>query len=159
MTNEDKYLKDGVSVEELANEIARIDQMNLGGSTYNAVKRFFNLPAITLTEDERVILRNIDTDYYTTIKKMGETLYIVNKEDEHKEIEYMFKDHLFQFIKERRRIQHTRIIRRWEVMEILIGAIITILAVVIVLEAIDISYYMNFIRPALKKARTEKNIV
>lgn len=44
-------------------------------------------------------------------------------------------------------------------MEILIGAIITILAVVIVLKAIDIFYYMNFIRPSLKKAKTEKNIV
>lgn len=38
-------------------------------------------------------------------------------------------------------------------MEIIIGLIITVLAIVIVLEAIDISFYILFVRPSLIKTK------
>ena len=112
MTNAEKYLKDGVSVEEFCKGFYQYlvskDKISFGYDKSNVgayLQNFLNEQVKpTLTEDERVILKNIDTDYYPTIKRMGRTLYLVDKEDAHKEIEYMFKDRLFQFIQERRRI-------------------------------------------------------
>ena len=107
MTNKDKFLRESVSVKEFAEELALSIILSIPikdktvGTISDKVISFLNKPIIpTLTEDERVILRNINTNYYPTIKKTGRTLYIVSKEDTYKEIEYMFKDHLFQFIKE-----------------------------------------------------------
>lgn len=105
MTNKDKFLQKGVSVEEFAKEFEEFCVMmkeeNIVMTYKQEMEEFLNCKIQpTLTEDERVILKNIDTDYYPTIKKINKTLYIVDKEDMYKEIEYMFKDHIFQFIKE-----------------------------------------------------------
>lgn len=116
MTNGEKYLKDGVDIREFVNKYADyyVDEtVKRPVVIRDNLRKFLEEQAQpTLTEDERVILRNIDTNYYPTIKKMGRTLYLVDKEDMHQEIEYVFKDHLFQFIKERRRIFNRRIIER-----------------------------------------------
>lgn len=58
----------------------------------------------TLTEDERVILKYIDNRYTHIQKDNG--LWIVNYADEYESELLSFEeyDHLFQFIKERRRI-------------------------------------------------------
>ena len=58
MTNAEKYLKDNVSVEEFINAI--INSVTDIGGTYSLEKWLNNETKPTLTEDERVILRNID---------------------------------------------------------------------------------------------------
>ena len=59
----------------------------------------------TLTEDERVILRNIDKDYITKIGKdeIG-NIYFYWVNCKQKVPQPWLKNNLFQFIKERRRI-------------------------------------------------------
>ena len=61
MTNADKYLKDGVDVEELATEINELMLFcqNYAQPFRACLVEFFNKPLKpTLTEDEKVILRN-----------------------------------------------------------------------------------------------------
>jgi len=87
MTNAERYLKDGV--------VQNIDD-------------FFKQQAKpTLTEDEKVVLRNIKKDYkyIGKIKFLGvEVLYVSQKEKAEDFTTLSAFDHLFQFIKERRRI-------------------------------------------------------
>ena len=102
MTNKDKFLKDGVSVEEfiqkLTNHINKTQK-----STYEKIKEFLEQPAQILTEDERVILSNIDTFIVERIGRNKEShLYLwIGKENKHIFVGF---DKLFQFIRERRRI-------------------------------------------------------
>lgn len=59
----------------------------------------------TLTEDERVILRNVSKDYQY-IERDDECLWVrgIDKDDFYNTCYFKCFDHLFQFIKERRRI-------------------------------------------------------
>lgn len=100
MTNKDKFLKDGVSVEEfiqkLTNHINKTQK-----STYEKIKEFLEQPAQILTEDEEVILRLFQKKYekfgrngYGNIlfrNEIGEPYYL------EKSVDILFKD-LFQFI-------------------------------------------------------------
>ena len=111
MTNGEKYLRDGVSVEEfiqnLTNHINKTQK-----STYEKIKEFLEKPAQILTEDERVILKNIKGQpkyisrqeghglmAYDSAKRVGKTGW---RYDNGRAM-YSFS-HLFQFIQERRRI-------------------------------------------------------
>lgn len=108
MTNADKYLKDEVSVEELARELEKwyfkIERRQ--EKPYNLIADFMRTTITpTLTEDERVILRNIayDSEYKYIYRSLG-MLYL----SENKTLTCVDRlpgmHHLFQFIKERRRI-------------------------------------------------------
>lgn len=112
MTNADKYLKDGVSVEEFRNAVfssSYVDTFEtykyIGNSSLYCFLKEHAKP--TLTEDERVILRNLENTYkYITRKEQGLSIYekeplIGNRVGINTYLPY---DHLFQFIKERRRI-------------------------------------------------------
>lgn len=103
MTNSEKYLT--VSTKEFINAIINA-QIDIGG-LYSLEKWLDTEAKPTLTEDERVILRNIDKRY----KYIGRTDYDVTMQYLYVNIEDGWKphiieefDHLFQFIKERRRI-------------------------------------------------------
>ena len=118
MTNAEKYLKDNVSVEEFAQKlhISMCSNPESDFSYKSAIITFLKEQVQpTLTEDERVILRNIDTRRYPTIKrtKIGEIIVISNAKCGDDIICYLYcYDHLFQFIKERRRILNRRITER-----------------------------------------------
>ena len=108
MTNADKYLKDNVSVEELCTAILN-SSANLYKDDMIEIKCFFKEEIKpTLTEDERVILRNINTNNYDKVgRKTSGALYL--RITEKKEIDSTFEDFfqdsgLFQFIQERKRI-------------------------------------------------------
>ena len=108
MTNAEKYLKDNVSVEEILNSFGEMyaDNELQKGVLMLGLKNFLETEcktsAPTLSEDERVILRNIKNN-----KAIGRDedncLYFGSKEDGRFFINNTF-GHLFQFIKERRRI-------------------------------------------------------
>ena len=104
MTNADKYLKEEITkedIEQLAKNIDTFYQNNIGLLPI-AIQQFFNeIQKPTLTEDERVILRNIDSHYYTQIFR-NECLFLRGKHTS--DLVFTQYDHLFQFIKERRRI-------------------------------------------------------
>lgn len=111
MTNAEKYLKDGVSADKFiedmfsshyTEEIDRVLYLNRGSIDYwlkTTIKP-------TLTEDERVILRNL-RDKYKYIGREG-MLYIAEQERNSNFVSQVvideYKFGLFQFIKERRRI-------------------------------------------------------
>ena len=104
MTNAEKYLKDNVSVEEfieaLTYELSGWDNKTYSYGMEDTIRNALNKPITpTLTEDERVILRNINEEKIGRLENGN--LYISygmhNK--------YIpFFNHLFQFIKVRRRI-------------------------------------------------------
>lgn len=110
MTNERKFLNNNVSAYEfsMAFNLWCFNNKGLGTSQADKMQLFLNSEVKpTLTEDERVILRNIDTRQYPTIKRtrIGEIIVISNAKCGDDIICYMYcYDHLFQFIKERRRI-------------------------------------------------------
>ena len=67
----------------------------------------------SITQDEKIILRNISDQYDRVGRKLGGALYL--KMSEKNEIDSTFEDffgNLFQFIKERRRIRDSRTIER-----------------------------------------------
>jgi len=118
MTNAEKYLKDGVEYKELSEEIAEfitIKDKSHCAADFNmlvlALDLFFEEETKpTLTEDEKIILRNIECfkESYSTMDKIHRTkdgdLYITKFWiDFGEEVRLPYK-HLFQFIKERRRI-------------------------------------------------------
>ncbi len=104
MTNAQKWLKDGASVEEFAEEIESYYYNSPFESELEAVESFLKAPVQpTLTEDEKVILRNIDTSKYNKIGVYDDTLMLFSSDELHEEL-YFLKQGLFQFIKERRRI-------------------------------------------------------
>jgi len=105
MTNSEKYLKDGVDIEELATKIIEYGVFGDTATWKQAIIEFMNKSAKpTLTEDEQVILRNIQL--YT-----GHTITIRRARDSHLYIsggcgliDFGEYNHLFQFIQPRRRI-------------------------------------------------------
>jgi len=107
MTNAEKYLKEGVDVETFVREY-------LASRIYE-LDDWLNTPITpTLTEDERVILRNIDTKMWNTIlRENGEITFAYKLSRGYRSLgRCEWFSHLFQFIKERRRILCQRIIRR-----------------------------------------------
>ena len=124
MTNAEKYLKDGV---DLADLLEKLDEdLNwfryeeaLKGASLDFIK-FFNAEERkpTLTEDERVILRNIDIDNYKGIGRKNDTLYLVSATPNYfggendKEVFWYCFHELFQFIKERRRILNRGVVKQ-----------------------------------------------
>lgn len=75
MTNKDKYLKDGVSVEELIQNLTNYINKTQK-PTYEKIKEFLEQPAQILTEDERVILRNIDKKIFSDIGRSRRQWFI-----------------------------------------------------------------------------------
>jgi len=121
MTNADKYLKDGVGIYEFVDDIfdngetyeAYIDDNNKHAESINKLRLSkFLLKQVkpTLTEDEKVILRNIQQEIYKHIGRDDRGyLYIAqrNKDEFSRKMNLAVYDvfgHLFQFIQPRRRI-------------------------------------------------------
>jgi len=101
MTNAEKYLKEGVDIKQFLKEVQDLfgKEVPLVDETINDWLHDTCKP--TLTEDERVILRNINKKY-RFISREEENLFV---EDNQIDIECISPfNHLFQFIKERRRI-------------------------------------------------------
>lgn len=106
MTNKDKYLKDGVDVMQMLH-----DYNQTGQKCPSVWKWLEQSIKPTLTEDEKVILRNIPKDY---VKIRRAKLIIDEKrmnygpleivDDEGKYWTLCILSHLFQFIQPRRRI-------------------------------------------------------
>ena len=113
MTNAEKYLKEGVDVWQLANEIKKYSENTIQLMPFNIEEFFKQQVKPTLTEDERVILKNLRCEkgaYEYT--KIGRTdldsegncdLILIDSDDE--SVWWGEYGHLFQFIKERRRIR------------------------------------------------------
>lgn len=111
MTNSEKYLKDNIKVNDFANMCVYLTRYFDNKISMQKVADFFNEQAKpTLTEDERVILRNIDKSFIK-IGKYDNTLMVFCTDGTHEEV-YILKDNLFQFIKERRRIRDSRTFER-----------------------------------------------
>jgi hypothetical protein len=111
LTNSEKYLKDGVDEDEFVKELHYF----WGANEYDVcegIRKFLHTqakkPKPTLTEDEKVILRNINADFIDTISRnsFGELILHYAGTDNEVELHYL-KDGLFQFIKERRRIRNS----------------------------------------------------
>ena len=101
MTNAEKYLKDGVSIEEFARII--LEETTFDPRQEDIIA-FLNKPyKLTLTEDERVILRNIK-DFIVIGRREDGRLYCDCETGKGLGYFFDFYSHLFQFIKERRRI-------------------------------------------------------
>lgn len=103
MTNKDKLLRDDVSVEEFAKEFEAfcimMKEENIVMTYKEEMKEFLNCEIKpTLTEDERVILRNIKNNKAIGRDK-DNCLYFVSKGDGRFFVNSTF-GHLFQFIKE-----------------------------------------------------------
>ncbi len=122
MTNSEKYLKDEVSAREFREKLAQsiFGELGLYEGTEGAIDKVIGdfldmIEKPTLTEDERVILRNIDKKY-TRIgrsSKEDKLIYLyVNIEDGWKPHVMEEFGHLFQFIKERRRILYWGTVER-----------------------------------------------
>lgn len=114
MTNAEKYIGDEDLIDTFIDDLSNYMFEKLGwyeGDIYNLKKTiecFFksNIKP-TLTEDERVILRNIKGKYTTLYR--NDSGYLILQENSANEIGECFVsfneyNHLFQFIKERRRI-------------------------------------------------------
>lgn len=104
MTHENKYLKDGVDVGELIEEF--MEHYYKSSDTLEmALLTFFEPPVNpTLTEDEKVILRNIAPKFEYIKRASTERLFIIALKDNAVKIGFEAFDHLFQFIQPRRRI-------------------------------------------------------
>lgn len=107
MTNAEKYLKDGVDgirpLLDKCREIGAIDS----GREFRIDQMLRDQATPTLTEDERVILRNIayDSEYKYIYRSLG-MLYLSENEKLTCVDRLPAMHHLFQFIKERRRISY-----------------------------------------------------
>ena len=118
MTNADKYLKDAISGNDIFNLSQALGEyLTIKCRAKNVfvsdINTFFALKletTPTLTEDERVILRNIDENNYVAIGRKNDELYLrYTGYYFHREIDdtttfALCFPNLFQFIKERRRI-------------------------------------------------------
>ena len=104
MTNTEKYLKAGADIEKIAREIDIILQndVNVANAEQATIKYFNSTCKPTLTEDERVILRNMQNHSGLGRDEEG-CLYFGLKKEGRCFVNHLF-GHLFQFIKERRRI-------------------------------------------------------
>lgn len=105
MTNAEKYLKPDM-------KIAMWKDYNFTGQKCKSIWQWLDQEAKPqLTEDEKVILSNIDKRY-KQIRKIDGELQICTGSPSYNYHLFIEFDHLFQFIKERRRIRDKRIIRR-----------------------------------------------
>ena len=117
MTNREKYLKDGISVEEFVSEFEEYYDTkaeNYIGTKIDFLKAFL-LESVkpTLTEDEKVILSYINTDIYAKIGryKNGEIIFR-NVHDSYIVLTPYFKlENMFQFIQPRRRIRYKGVVK------------------------------------------------
>jgi len=111
MTNAEKFLKDGVDKEKFCYELARHLNATVGNDEARTkefmaiVDYFLNCLCVpTITEDERVILRNIDPKYEFIGKNDKNFLYIRISADNGNfaerltGLDFVFPN-LFQFIK------------------------------------------------------------
>lgn len=104
MTNAEKYLKENVYIEDILSDFSNMyaDNELQKSVLILGLKKFFEAPAKkeetkpTLTEDEKVILRNIGEDCISLMRVDGAIFF-------HTEGKGIFPN-LFKFIKERRRI-------------------------------------------------------
>lgn len=104
MTNADKYLKDGIDVGDFWNDfIDYIDEHSLGFNANNFETFLNDNVKPTLTEDEKVILRNTNKDYEFIGRDDRSYLYMRvfpdngNFGDRVTGIDFIFPN-LFQFI-------------------------------------------------------------
>ena len=111
MTNAEKYLKDGVDIYELSREIAteyaRESSLDWYKHIEETVVRFFeNQVKPTLTEDEKVILTHINTNFYSQIGRYenGEIIFRNINDSYIVTSPYFDFENMFQFIQPRRRI-------------------------------------------------------
>lgn len=108
MTNAEKYLKNPDNYHDFACEIAIHMSNSIKNGTVQNIDDFFKKQVkLTLSEDEKVILRNIEfKDYMVIGRKESGDLYVNDKEKDSFNGTWfiMFKKHLFQFIEPRRRI-------------------------------------------------------
>ena len=111
MTNADKFLKDEKYIFDIAKGIAEAicydDMEHAKKITEKEIRNWFTSNAKpTLTEDEKVILRNLNEQIW---EKIGRDKYgTLSLKTRTKDDENFFNGcygHLFQFIKERRRIE------------------------------------------------------
>lgn len=103
MTNAEKYLKDGVDIENFTNSLCGFVE---NWELRNGIKNFLKKEAKpTLTEDKRVVLRNLNEQIWVKIgrDKYG-TLSLKTRTNDDDNFFNCCYGHLFQFIKERRRI-------------------------------------------------------
>ena len=108
MTNADKYGMDEDEVNELTDKFEKWHQDNPDVRGYGeALFRFLQAEVKpTLTEDEKVILRNIDKEY-GYIERVNDGTLRVNDKSTSEQIIWRSTyphNHLFQFIQPRRRI-------------------------------------------------------
>jgi hypothetical protein len=104
MTNAEYYLKEGTNIDELRKDINSF--MSLYGE-FDTTDFFNEQRQPTLTEDERVILKNIDMNAYQKITRDETFALILFGKDEEEQIfrcDFDCYNHLFTFIEERRRI-------------------------------------------------------
>ena len=94
MTNAEKYLKDEVSVDDFLAEVIK----HCSQSAKNSIETFLNDNSKpTLTEDERVILRNIKEEKIGRLENGN--LYVTSGNYGRKYAYLRYFKHLFQFIK------------------------------------------------------------
>lgn len=113
MTNAKKYLKDGVNIKEFIDELHHFWWVN-EYDVREGIRKFLNAEAAKekpiLTEDERIILKNIDRTYTHISRTYGDIWVGIGEETADSECKRVCVfNHLFQFIKERRRIFDKRI--------------------------------------------------
>lgn len=99
MTNAEKYLKKGVTPQQLIKAIGDYKTQKLPFDIFDKMEEFFKASTITLTEDERVILRHIDKQFFYIQRIWGE-LQLTNKERTWCDYDLFVDDDVFQFIKE-----------------------------------------------------------
>ena len=114
MTNAEKYLKDNVNVEELRDEFVKFYHNEIYVLELAFTKFFEAKDKPQLTEDERVILKNIRNDEFGKYIGRGDSsrentptcynLYLRGADESKAYAIGTIYSHLFQFIKERRRI-------------------------------------------------------
>ena len=110
MTNAERFIGDEDLIDTFIEEFVDYAETKDIDFKYHYLKetltRFFKASVKpTLTEDERVILRNVGKDYQR-IERDDECLWVRGVDADGFMATCYFKcyDHLFQFIKERRRI-------------------------------------------------------
>lgn len=104
MTNQEKYGLTNEQVKRLSCEIDDFVMEQCAGSLSHLIEMFFREQVKpTLTEDEKVILRNVD-EMYITIGRYEDGILEFNRSDGHYSNSCYPLNHLFQFIKPRRRI-------------------------------------------------------